>query len=90
MDLEKNAHMKSSRPTVPYLQSNLLPYLERPYCLMKVLWINLSSLMQIKSINEMQDNLSEVNKQVADIFMQNTANEFGFSEVEGETDISIS
>ena len=38
MDLEKNAHMKSSRPTVPYLQSNLLPYLERPYCLVKVLW----------------------------------------------------
>ena len=38
----------------------------------------------------MQDNLSEVNKQVADIFMQKTANEFGFSEVEGETDISTS
>ena len=32
----------------------------------------------------MQDKLSEVHKQVADISMQNVANEFRFSEAEGE------
>ena len=50
--------------------------------------MNLSAVMQIKSINKVQDNLSEVNKQVADISMQNAANEFRFIETEGETDIS--
>ena len=52
--------------------------------------MNLSAVMQIKSINKVQDNLSEVNKQVADISMQNAANEFRFIEIEGETDISAS
>ena len=52
--------------------------------------MNLSAVMQIKSINKVQDNLSEVNKQVADISMQNAANEFRFIETEGETDISAS
>ena len=50
--------------------------------------MNLSTLMQITSVNEVQDNLSEVDNQVADISMQNAAKEFRFIEVEGETDMS--
>ena len=46
--------------------------------------MNLPLLMQNKSFNEMQDKLSEVHKQVADISMQNVPNEFRFSEAEGE------
>ena len=46
--------------------------------------------MQIKSLNESQDNICEVYKQIADIFMQNNAvNEFSVSEAKGEKDKSI-
>ena len=38
--------------------------------------------MQSKAFNEMQENLSEAYKQVADVSMQNAANEFRFSEAE--------
>ena len=46
--------------------------------------------MQIKSFNEIQDNFSEVYKQIADISMQNNvAKEFSVSEAEGEQGKSI-
>ena len=43
--------------------------------------------IQIKSFNEIQDNFSEVYKQIADMSMQNNAvNEFSVGEAEGEKD----
>lgn len=48
--------------------------------------MNLPSPMHIISFIKIQDNFSEVYKQVAVISMQNAANEFSFSEVEGEKD----
>ena len=44
--------------------------------------INLPTPMQSKAFNEMQENLSEAYKQVADVSMQNAADEFKFSEAE--------
>ena len=51
--------------------------------------MNLPSPMQSKAFNEMQENLSEAYKQVADVSMQNTANEFRFSEAEREIDLDV-
>ena len=46
--------------------------------------------MQIKSFNEIQDNVSEVYKQIADVSMHNNAvNEFSVREAEREKDKSI-
>ena len=44
--------------------------------------MNLPPPMQSKAFNEMQENLSEAYKQVADVSMQNAADEFKFSEAE--------
>ena len=46
--------------------------------------------MQSKAFNEMQENLSEAYKQVADVSMENAANEFRFSEAEREIDLDVS
>lgn len=45
--------------------------------------------MQIKSFNKIPDNFSEVYEQVAETSMHNAANEFSFSEAEGEKGKSI-
>ena len=52
--------------------------------------MNLPSPMQSKAFNEMHENLSEAYKQVADVSMQNAANEFRFSEAEREIDLDVS
>ena len=51
--------------------------------------MNLPLRMQIKSFNKIPDNFSEVYEQVAETSMHNAANEFSFSEAEGEKDKSI-
>ena len=52
--------------------------------------MNLPPPMQSKAFNEIQENLSEAYKQVADVSMQNAANEFRFSGAEREIDLDVS
>ena len=52
--------------------------------------MNLPPPMQSKTFNEMQENLFEAYKQVADVSMQNVANKFRFSEAEREIDLDTS